>query len=178
MAASIAHLSRRNMFVIAGCLAAALIAFILGPALQVMQKSSLDDRISETRSRIENFKRAAELKRQLGERLAGLQTPAGLQPVTAEPLSSGDADQVLEDLRRLAQESGVMLADARPDLESMGRDSETMLIGATMYGSMSGFQSMLNELLKVDYLDRLQRIVVGAEPQGLRLETDFTIHVR
>ena len=178
MAVSIPHLSRRNMIVIGTCLAVVLVAFILGPALQIVQKTSLDQRISEARSRIENLTRASELKQQLGERLAGLQTTAGVQPVVFEPLSSGEADQVLADLRRLAENSGVLLADVRPDLESMGQDSETMLIGATMYGTMSGFQTMLGDLLEVGYVDRLQRIVVGAEPQGLRLETDFSVQVR
>ncbi len=178
MASSIPHLSRRNMVVIGSCLVIVLVAFILGPALQIMQKSSLDRRISEARGRMENLTRAAELKRQLGERLAALQTTAGPQTVEFEPLSSGEADQVLADLRRLAEISGVLLADVRPDLESMGQDPETMLIGATMYGSMSGFQTMLNDLLEVGYLDRLQRIVVGAEPQGLRLDTDFSVQVR
>ncbi len=166
------------MVVIGCCLTITLAGFVLGPVLQTLQKSSLDRTISETRSRAENLKRASELRRQLGERLAGLQATAGVQPVESKPLSSGEADQVLADLNRLAGESGVTLADVRPDLESMGQDSETMLIGATMYGSMSGFQTMLGDLLEVGYLDRLQRIVIGAEPQGLRLETDFTVQVR
>ena len=166
------------MVVIGTCLAIVLVAFILGPALQIMQKTSLDQRISEARSRIENLTRAVELKRQIGERLAGMQTTAGVQPVESEPLASGEADQVLADLRRLAGTSGVLLADVRPDLESMGQNSETMLIGATMYGSMSGFQTMLGDLLEIGYLGRLQRIVVAAEPQGLRLETDFSVQVR
>ena len=166
------------MVVIGTCLAIVLVAFILGPALQIMQKTSLDHRISEARSRIENLTRAAELKRQIGERLAGMQTTAGVQPAESEPLASGEADQVLADLRRLAGSSGVLLADVRPDLESMGQNSETMLIGATMYGSMSGFQTMLGDLLEIGYLGRLQRIVVAAEPQGLRLETDFSVQVR
>ena len=166
------------MVVIGGCLAIVLLAFILGPALQFLQMSSLERTISENRSRIENFKRASELRRQLGERFAGIEATPGVQQVASEPLPSGEADQVLADLRRLADESGVRLADVRPDLESMGQDSETMVIGATMYGSMSGFQTMLGDLLEVGYLDRLQRIVIGAEPQGLRLETDFTVQVR
>ncbi len=178
MAVSIPHLSRHNMIVIGTCLAVVLVAVILGPALQIVQKTSLERRISEARSRIENLTRASELRRQLGERLAGLQTTAGVQPVVFEPLSSGEADQVLADLRRLAENSGILLADVRPDLESMGQDSETMLIGATMYGTMSGFQTMLGDLLEVGYLDRLQRIVLEPEAQGLRLETDFSVQVR
>jgi len=99
-------------------------------------------------------------------------------PVAAEPLSSDQADRVLEDLHMLAGEAGVLIADVRPDLKSMGQNSKTMLIGTTIYGSMSGFQNMLDSLLQLTYVERLQRILVSAESEGLQLETDFTVHIK
>jgi hypothetical protein len=178
MAARIPHLTRGNIIVIGCCIGISLAVIVLGPVLQMQQKTSVDRKINETQKRVEVLKRAAELRQILHERISGLETTTGPLPVAAEPLSSDQADQVLEDLHMLAGEAGVLIADVRPDLKSMGQNSKTMLIGTTIYGSMSGFQNMLDSLLQLTYVERLQRILVSAESEGLQLETDFTVHIK
>ena len=178
MAARIPHLTRGNIIVIGCCIGISLAVIVLGPVLQMQQKTSVDRKINETQKRVEVLKRAAELRQILHERISGLETTTGPLPVAAEPLSSDQADRVLEDLHMLAGEAGVLIADVRPDLKSMGQNSKTMLIGTTIYGSMSGFQNMLDSLLQLTYVERLQRILVSAESEGLQLETDFTVHIK
>ena len=178
MAAHFPHLTRRNIIVIGCCVGISLAVIILGPVFQIQQKTSVDRKISESQKRVEVLKRAAELRQVLQERITGLETSTGPLLVAAEPLSSDQADQVLEDLHTLAAEAGILLADVRPDLESMGQDSKTILIATTSYGTMTGFQNMLNALLELPYVERLQRILVSAESEGLQLETDFTVHIK
>lgn len=178
MAARIPHFSRGNIIVIGCCVGISLAVIVLGPVLQIQQKATVDRQIKETQKRVEVLKRAAELRQILHERITGLETTTGPLPVAAEPLSSHQADQVLEDLHMLAADAGVLLADVRPDLESMGQNSKTMLIGTTIYGSMKGFQNMLDSLLQLSYVEGLQRILVSAESEGLQLETDFTVHIK
>ena len=43
---------------------------------------------------------------------------------------------------------------------------------------MTGFQDVLNSILQIAYVERLQRIIVSAESEGLQLETDFTIYIK
>ena len=90
----------------------------------------------------------------------------------------GQADQVLAELHRLADQAGVSLVDVRPNLESMGQNSKFMQIGATVYGNMTGFQDMLNSLLQIPYVERLQRMIISAESEKLRLQIDFTVHIK
>jgi hypothetical protein len=178
MAVQIPHLSKTNIIVISCCVAITLAVVALGPFLQVQQKNRLDRKIADSQKKSEVLAKATELHQVLQERISGLQTETGPQPITVKPLSPDQPDQVLDDLNLLAFESGVVLADIQPDLESMRQDSKTMLIETTVYGTMSGFQTMLNALLKKPYVDQLQRMLVSVEPEGLQFETDFTVHIK
>jgi hypothetical protein len=178
MTGRLPHFSRRNAIVIACCVGLTLTVILLGPFLQLQQKNSLDRQIAESRKRIQVLKRAAELRQQLQERITGLQTVTEPLPVTTEPLASDQADQVLAELHRLADQASVSLVDVRPNLESMGQNSKSMQIGATVYGNMTGFQNMLNNLLQIPYVERLQRMVISAESEKLQLQINFTVHIK
>jgi hypothetical protein len=178
MAVHIPHFTRRNIIVMSCCAAITLAAILLGPILQLQQKSTMDRKINETQKRIQVLKRAGELQQILQKRITGLEKTKGPPQVASEPLTSDQADQVLEDLHMLADRAGVLLVDVQPDLESMGQDAKTMLIGTTIYGTMTGFQDVLNSILQMAYVERLQRIIVSAESEGLQLETDFTIYIK
>lgn len=178
MALSFPQFTRRNLIIAGCCLGLSAAAIVLGPVLQLYQKGALDNKIADSRKRVEVLGRAAEMRQQLQERIIGLHSEGIPQPVVAGKLASDQADQVLADLRKLADKVGVQLADVRPDLKSLGQNSKSMSIGATLYGSMSGFQKLLGALLQTPYVDRVQRLLVSAESEGLQLETDFTVHIQ
>jgi hypothetical protein len=178
MAMGFPRFTRRNLIIAGCCLGLSVAAIVLGPVLQLHQKGTLDTEIAESRKRVELLGRAVEMRQQLQERISSLQAEDTPQPVVAGKLTSDQADQVLADLRKLADKVGIQLADVSPDLESMGQNSRSMLIGATLYGSMSGFQELLDSLLQTPYVDRVERLLISAESEGLQLETDFTVHIQ
>ena len=178
MTASFPHLTKRNLVVIGCCLALTLAIILLGPVLQVQQKLTLDQQIADSQKRIQVLKRAVQLQQQLLERNAGLQTITGSLPVAAGSLPSDQSDQVLAELRQLAEQSNVNLVDVKPNLKSMGQSSKSMQIAATVHGSMTGFQDMLNSLLQTPYVERIQRLLISSEPEGLQLKTHFTVHIK
>ena len=178
MAASFPHLTKRNFIVIGCCVGLTLATVLLGPVLQIQQKLTLDQRIAESQKRVQVLKRAAELQQQLQERNTELQSITGSHPVKAGSLPSDQADQVLAELRQLAEQANVRLVDVKPNLKSMGQKSKSMQIGATVHGTMTGFQNMLNSLLQTPHVERVQHLLVSAEPEGLQLKTDFTVHIQ
>lgn len=177
MTATFPHLTNRNLIVIGCCLVLTLAIILLGPVLQVQQKLTMDRQIVESQKRVQVLKHAAELQQQLQERNTGLQTMTESLPVTTGSLPSDQADQVLAELQQLAEQANVHLVDVKPNLKSMGQSSKSMQIGATVIGTMTGFQNMLNSLLQTPYVERVQRLLVSAEPEGLQLKTDFTVHI-
>ena len=178
MAASFPHLTKRNFIVIGCCAALALGILLLGPVLQVQQKVTLDQQISESRKRLKVLKRAAELQQQLQQQNTKLQSMTGSHPVKTGSLPPDQADQVLAELRQLAEQANVRLVDVKPNLKSMGHNSKSMQIGATVHGTMTGFQDMLNALLQTPHVERVQHLLVSAEAEGLQLKTDFTVHIQ
>ncbi|MFW2365574.1 MAG: hypothetical protein ACN4GW_04110 [Desulforhopalus sp.] len=178
MALNFPQFTRRNLIVTACCFGLSVVMIVLGPVLQLHQKTSLDKNIVESRKRVELLGRAAEMRQLLEQRISGLQAENTPESIKVTHLASGQADQVLADLRELADEVGVQLAEVKPDLKAMGQNSKSMQIKATVYGSMTGFQELLNSLLQMPYVERLQRLLVSAEPEGLQLETEFSVHIR
>lgn len=178
MALNFPHFTRKNLIVTACCVGVSLAVITLGPVLQLYQMSLLDKQILESRQRVELLERAAEMREQLQKRISGLKSEDSPKHLQSTTLASDQSDQVLADLRELAGETGVQLAEVRPDLESMGQNSKSMQIEATVYGSMTGFQKLLNALLQMPYVGRLQHLVIGAEPEGLQLETEFNVNIR
>ncbi len=132
MTASFPHLTKRNLVVIGCCLALTLAIILLGPVLQVQQKLTLDQQIAHSQKRVQVLNRAVQLQQQLLERNAGLQTITESLPVTAGSLPSDQADQVLAELRQLAEHSNVNLVDVKPNLKSMGQSSKSMQIAACL----------------------------------------------
>lgn len=174
---NIPNLTQRNLLVIGGCLVLVLVALLFGPVLQEKRKNNLDMNIAESVENSQILTRAVELRQLVQERAKRLHTTTAPSPVEVKALPSDQVDTVLDEVRRLAGESGVKLVSFRPMLETMGQDSKSMQIGATCYGSMEAFQDMLALLVQVPYVERLQGLLLSGDSDGLQLEIDFSVKV-
>ncbi|MDD5759598.1 MAG: hypothetical protein PHI06_11025 [Desulfobulbaceae bacterium] len=165
---------RRNAVFLGICLAGLTVLTLASLLPLRTEHHALDHEISTLKNDLVNQEHHQAGIKMVDDILSTLDQQPTPQVVTLAPLAQDDSDLITRDIKVLAHETSLQLADIKPLLDNKN-SWQNLTVHAELRGSFPNLRLFLLKLLALPYVKEINRIEVHPSTPELNFKLTYTI---
>ncbi len=169
--------SKRNFAFLGICLGV-LALIILVSILPLMAKIKLlEDEIPQVKAKIAEQSELAEIIKTIDQKLIELNEMPTLPNISLTSIPLIETSSVIGEIERLAKEGNLRVITIEPIVPESSIQLKTVTFNARMQGKITDLRSFLFALLKVTYIDKIERLKIISNENILDMDLTFSVRL-
>lgn len=167
--------SKNNLIFLFFCLCGLVLIFLMSVRPLSLQTSALSREIPKLRQELQEQQRLHALLTVIEQHQKSTQLDPRLPVVKPEPLEQQKTQQVIPEIRKIADKANIAITVIEPLITSDKKDWQHLTIRTEMRGQFADLRPFLLDLLTLPYVDTIRGLEIHSAENSLDFKLVFTV---